>query len=347
MNHLFRRAGATLAASALVVAGAATSASAAPAGSAASWIAGQLTHGVLHNDQYDYDDDGLTIDAALALKAIGGHDHALSQIRHAVAGDVSTYTGSGTERYAGALAKAAVLAQITGGGARHFGGVDLVHRLVQQVDTTGATKGRIHDTSAYDYANVLGQAYAVRALGRAHAPLAHAAKAFLLEQQCDQGFFRQNFTPDPTKPQACGKGGRSAPSVDVTALSVIELSALHHAGPAAHRSIRHAARWLARHQQANGSFGTGTDGSSANTNSTGLAAWALHLAGRDHAATKAAHWVSGLQTLATSGKLAKDRGAIAFDRTALKAGRTDGITTETRDQWRRATTQAAPSLQLL
>ena len=350
MSHLFRRAGATLAASALVVAAAATPAHAAPAGSAARWTAGQLHHGVMHNAQYDWDDYGLSIDAALALKAIGGHSKAVHHVRHALEANVAAYTTGTTgldtgERYAGALAKTAVLAQISGGGARHFGGVDLIKRLVGQTYHAGPSKGRIHDTSAYgDNANVLSQALAVRALGNAKAPYAKAARDYLLEQQCSQGFFRQYFVKDRTADQRCGKAGKSAPNVDTTAYAVIQLAALKHSGPKVKAAIHDAGRWLAAHQRDNGVVSTGGTG---NTNSTGLSAWALHLAGRDHAAEKAARWVSTLQTLATSGKLAKDRGAIAFDKAGLEAGRADGITVETRDQWRRATTQAAPSLTLL
>ena len=349
MNHLFRRAGATLAASALVVAAAATPASAASApasaGPAASWIAGQLDHGLMHNAQYDYDDYGLSVDAALALKAIGGHPTAVHHVRRAVKANVESYTGSGTERYAGSLAKTAVLAQISGGGARHFGGVNLVKRLVGQTYHAGPSKGRIHDTSQYgDYANVVGQSLAVRALGNAGAPYAKAARDYLLLQQCSQGFFRQDFAQDRTVDQRCGKAGKSAPSVDTTAYALIQLSALQHRGPKVRAAIHDAARWLAAHQRDNGVVTTGGTG---NTNSTGLSAWALHLAGRDHAAARAARWVGTLQTLATSGKLAGDRGAIAFDKAGLEAGRADGITTQTRDQWRRATTQAAPSLTLL
>ena len=45
--------------------------------------------------------------------------------------------------------------------------------------------------------------------------------------------------------------------------------------------------------------------------------------------------------------LAGQRGAIAYDHAALKYAKSHGITGPNRDQWRRATAQAAPGLQYL
>ena len=48
------------------------SADASPSGTAAgTWLSGELTNGLLHNDQYDFDDIGLSVDAALAELALG------------------------------------------------------------------------------------------------------------------------------------------------------------------------------------------------------------------------------------------------------------------------------------
>jgi hypothetical protein len=96
------------------------------------------------------------------------------------------------------------------------------------------------------------------------------------------------------------------------------------------------------HQRSNGSFvGNGT----ANTNTTGLAAAALVATGHRTAAERAAAWISRLQVSATVAaahpKLRREVGGIAYDPAALAAGRTDGIPVDQRDQWRRATAQAA------
>ncbi|MGI8523576.1 MAG: prenyltransferase/squalene oxidase repeat-containing protein [Nocardioides sp.] len=359
MSVSVRRAGALVAAPlatlGLVVGAFAGPATASPDARSGDWLVGQLHHGVMHNQQYDFDDDGLTIDAALALKQIGHHAAAIRRIRAAVADDVRTYTSGGkrsSERYAGALAKTTVLAQISGGRARHFGGINLVRRVVARVGTDGPSRGRLADHSQYgDYANVIGQAFAARALSVAGADRAHSAVRFLLRQQCDAGYFRLDLTPSKTaKNQSCEggrKSGDSAPDTDVTALAVIELHALPKRGAAVRHAIKHAGRWLARHQLDNGSFGGGTSTKGANTNSTGLAASALKIARRHAAATHAARWVERFQTTSTHGKLADERGAIAYDAAALRAGKHDGITDATRDQWRRATAQAAPALRLL
>ncbi len=104
--------------------------------------------------------------------------------------------------------------------------------------------------------------------------------------------------------------------------------------------------WLVGAQKNNGSFGGGPSTEASNTNSTGLAAWALGDVGACRAAVKAAQWVRDLQVGGdVSGTpLAGEKGAIAYDRAAMQAAETEGITVETRDQWRRAGAQAAPGL---
>ena len=39
----------------------------------ADWLADQLTNGVVHNDQFSFDDYGLTADVGFALAALEGH----------------------------------------------------------------------------------------------------------------------------------------------------------------------------------------------------------------------------------------------------------------------------------
>jgi hypothetical protein len=326
-----------------------------PAGHGATWLAGQLSSkGLIHNGQFDIDDYGLTADTALGLDAIGGHPHAVRKIRRALAQHVANYTtgvdfGSPTDRYAGAIAKLLVVAQDTGARARHFGGFNVVKRLAARVSTTSPTKGRIEDRSSFgDNANTIGQIFAVRGLLRANSPLAKSARHFLLEQQCGQGFFRLDFNTDKSAAnQACTR--QSPADTDVTALAVIELWRFRSQSGALVKSLDAASKWLQRHQAANGSFGGGGPTSAANTNSTGLAGWALGVAGRCGAAEQAATWVARHQVTGdVSGTpLAGERGAIAYNHAAMKAAKTDGITKTTRDQWRRATTQAAPALTYL
>ena len=321
-----------------------------------SWLAKQLTGGLVHNDQYDFDDYGLTADVGLALADIGGRRAELREIRRALARHVDSWTtgadfGS-SDVYAGSTAKAIVLAQVTGADPRSFGGVDLVQRLNRRVSMTRPIVGRIQDQSATDYANTIGQAFAARGLARAHSPKADEVLRFLLKQQCSAGYFRLSFAPKTARSQGCDAGDRattSAPDTDVTALAVLNLQALPRQGGAVRSAIDDAVRWLVRRQQPNGSFGGGPATEASNTNSTGLAGWALGETGLCREARLAARWVGRLQVTGdlSGTPLSGERGAIGYDRAAFQAAQSQGITVETRDQWRRATSQAAPALRNL
>jgi hypothetical protein len=334
---------ATALATSLVAAG--SPAQAAPADRGAHWLSKQLTDGLVHNTQFDFDDYGLSIDTAFALKAIGGHRSDVRQVRHALSAHVGDYTGTGGEKYAGATAKLLVLVQSTGGHATDFGGVDLVKKLNGLVTKSGPAKGRIADQSQFgDFANTIGQILAVRGLTTAKTGWAGAARTFLLEQQCHRGYFRLNFSKPSSQHQSCGKKSPADP--DATSYAVVQLWRTSKGHPVLRGALTKAAAWLARQERKNGSFVGGTSTDTPNTNSTGLAAWALATAGRCTAAARSAQWVARLQLGAQppGSKLSGQRGAIAYDRAGLRAAKRDGITPETQDQWRRATAQAAPAL---
>jgi hypothetical protein len=321
--------------------------SSSPAGHGATWLAKQIDRkGLVYNHQFKFNDYGLTADTVLGLDAIGGHKKVVRHARHALARHVRGYTGKNAERYAGPTAKLAVLAQQTGGGARHFGGVNLVRRLAHLVATDAPIAGRIEDRSSFgDFANTIGQVFAVRALLKAHNARGPLALRFLLRQQCKAGFLRLNFNSDKTaRDQSCGKGDPA--DSDVTALTVVELSRIAHGHGRLEKAVSRATRWLKRHQKANGSFGGGPSTARANANSTGLAGWALLTERRCGAAREAARWLARLQVKGhlAGTPLAGERGAIAYDRATLRAARQDGIDKTTRDQWRRAGAQAAPAL---
>lgn len=344
---LIQRAGtafvSTALAAALVAAG--SPAQAAPSDHGAHWLSDQLTGGLIHNDQFGFDDYGLSIDTAFALKAIGGHSSAVRQVRHAMAAHVADYTGTGGEQYAGAFAKLMVLAERTGGDPRDFGGTNLVRRLTRLMVTSGPAKGRIADQSQFgDNANTIGQVLAVRGLTEAKSGKAASVRRFLLEQQCKAGFFRLTFSPPKSPHQSCGKKSPADP--DVTSYAVLQLWKTSKGHARFRAALKNAVAWLGKQQRANGAFTGGTSTAVPNTNSTGLAAGALGSAGKCAAAKAAARWVARYQLGAqpSGSKLAGQRGAIAYDRRALKDGRKDGIVPQTQDQWRRATTQAAPAL---
>jgi hypothetical protein len=344
-----RRAGTTAVAISVAVslAAVASPAQAAPADRGAHWLSDQLTNGIVvgHGTFGDYNDYGLSIDTAFALRAIGGHRTEVRQVRHAMSHHVGDYIGAGSEHYAGPTAKLLVLAETTGGDPTSFGGVNLIRKLNRQVTKSGDAKGRIADTSKYgDYANTVGQILAVRGLTAAKSGQAVPARRFLLKQQCRQGYFRLNFSKITATHQGCRRTSPADP--DTTAYAVIQLWKTSRGNARFRGALKDAVTWLARQQRRNGSYVGGTSTATPNTNSTGLAAWALGLTGHCSAAGAAATWVAGLQVGAepAGSKLAGERGAIAYDKRSLKAGRHDGIVDATQDQWRRATSQAAPGL---
>lgn len=311
------------------------------------WLAKQPTDGLIHNDQYDFDDYGLSVDVGLALQELGQKKNA-RKIRKAVAKHVDSYTtgadfGSG-DIYANATAKAAAFAQTTGADAADFGGVDLIARLKKRVANKAPIAGRIQDRGASDFANVIGQAYTVQALTTAGVKKkAGKATAFLLDQQCKSGYFRLNFTVDKTAAdQTCAGGKRastSAPDTDTTAIAVLALLEDPTPTKAVRKAVSRAVTWLTKQQERNGSFGGGPSTEKPNANSTGLAGWALGSAGACDKAHKAAKWLTKLRVTGVSG----ENGAIAYDKAARTAAQ-DGISVEERDQFIRATAQAAPAL---
>lgn len=358
MSHLFRLVASATAAFALAagtLAGPAHAGDSPPQQVSGDWLVTQLTGGLVHNDQYAFDDYGLSIDVALSLRALGGYDATVQEIGTAIADHVNSYTtgvdwGS-SDIYAGATAKALVLAQVARADATSYGGVNLVTRLNRRIATTTPLTGRLQDkTSGTDYANVIGQAFAVRALAKAGSPKASSALGFLLKQQCQKGFFRLNFTPSKTRAnQTCdgGSATASAPDTDATAIAVISLSALHSRKPVVKSAIADAVSWLKKRQKADGSFGGGTSTEGSNANSTGLAGWALGVRGACAGAQEAADWLAALQVQTATGgtPLVNDIGAIGYDKATYDAVvAAQEITVAQRDQWRRATAQAAPAL---
>ncbi len=323
-----------------------------PSGDAArDWIVGQLgENDLIYNEQFDSIDYGLSVDTALAALAAGDRASAL-RVRDALEPDVERYLtgedyGDAGSRYAGATAKALVLVQRTGGDTGDFRGIDLVSRLESLVGAEGATRGRIADVSTYgDYANTIGQALAVEGLAEADSARADDVTSYLLDQQCDQGFFRVEFPAAEAPDQTCdGAEDPATPSADATALALLSLRS-RAAGPRTREAMAKATAWLVRAQQDDGSFDADAAGEASNANSTGLAATALGTQCEAIAAHRAGDYLRTLQVGAgTTGPLAGERGAVAFDEGALARARTDGITTETRDQFRRATAQAVPGL---
>jgi hypothetical protein len=353
MHKVLQSAAAIASAGLLIATAGAANAAPTPAASGSRWLSAQLTKGLIHNDQFGIDDYGLTADTALAIHQLGGHKAKVKKARKALAAHVNDWVrgGTTTDLYAGSVAKAAVLAETLGANPRKFGGANLVKLLQSTVSTSGATKGRIRDISSYgDYENTLGQALAAQALSVAAPAKAKPVVNYLLKQQCSAGYFRLYFA-GTSGAQTCNAGNpatTSAPDPDATSSALLSLEALPHQSAKVKKAEKKAARWLRKHQRKNGAFLGGTSTAAPNANSTGLAGSALASAGQCGAARKAAKWLTRLQVgPKATGALASAKGAIAYDAAALAAAKTAGITTDTQDQWRRASAQAAPALRYL
>jgi len=354
MSHLLR-AVAALATGAVATTLFATPVHAAPDDASAGWLNGQLNRkDLVYNRQFDFTDYGLTADVALALDALG-RTGRVRQIAGGLDGHVDSWTtGKDFEApddvYAGSVAKAVVVAQQADRNPRRFGGVNLVRRLQGLVSTDEAYAGRLEDRGSSDFANTIGQAFAANGLARADSDRAGDARRFLLAQQCADGFFRLNFAAKDAPAQDCDSGGASlsAPDTDVTALAVILLENTPGKTSPVRTSITEAVGWLKATQGDNGSFGGGVATEASNSNSTGLAAWALGDAGACRPAARAATYVRKLQVRGdvAGTPLAREKGAIAYDRAGYREGQ-DGIGSTERDQWRRATSQATPGLAYL
>jgi hypothetical protein len=360
MRPILRGTAAALAVPALSLAGlvaTSTPASAAvdsgPADAAASWLVAQAPGGIVHNEQYDFDDIGLSADVALGLAGLGGHDAQVATIADAIApraqGEwyTSTYEGV-TTTYAGSLAKAVVLAQAAGDDPTTFGGQNLVTALEATVSDAPGTLGRVQDVNNdFSDTNTFGQAYAAQGLAAVGSADAASVTAFLLEQQCSDGWFRLDFAKRDAAVQTCDGDAASTPDTDATAIALMALVSMHN--DALVPAIDKAEAWLLQTQKKSGAWGGGKTTEAPNANSTGLAGWALAAVGGDDAAVAdAAAWVRGHQLTNVANCVwfaDADRGAIGYDSNAVQAAGATPIDAEKQDQFRRATAQALPLLQ--
>ncbi len=313
-----------------------------------AWLATQLTDGVIHNNAYDFDDLGLTMDIGLSMDEVGGDQALVRQIRSALSTRVQEYAAPApTERYSGSLAKSLVFAQVSGVDPDGYGGLNLVAETENRVIGSGPSTGRLQDQSAYgDYANSFGQALAARGLANAGSPEAAPVTAFLLKQQCSAGFFRVFFATDQDAAEQGCVDGVDGTDTDATAFVVAQLAAVSPRPASVDAAITKAVAWLVATQGADGSFAGSAYTPDPNTNSTGLAASALAAAGKCEQAGRAAEWVGSLQVgpQPTGTPLAGEEGALAYDSTAMTTAKASGIPDGARDQWWRATVQAVAGL---
>lgn len=265
-----------------------------------------------------FDDLGLTIDGVLGMSAAGTGGDAASAATDYVVAHAGAYTGTDGEIYSAATAKLLTFASARGLDPRDVGGTDLVAQLTELEDADG----RFVDASQWgDYSNTLGQAFGVIGLSRAGTNPSTASVDTLLAQQCDDGGFSLDFVD----------GCVSDP--DATSLSVQALDTVGGHDDA----VQEAADYLETRQGSDGGVGGGTTTEGANANSTGLAAVAFRLAGRDHARTAALGYVDSLTFDCTTPALA---GGIAYNRADFDAAVAKGASATADGTITRATAQA-------
>ena len=206
---------------------------------------------------------------------------------------------------------------------------------IVDVDVAPNYCGTEQDPAPCDYGNVFGQIWAARGLLNVASAEAPAALDFLLSQQCDDGHFPTYFDTSCAADDA---------GPDATALAVILLSPYAASHPALATALDQAVDFLVGFQSGNGSFTD--DNGVANANSTGLGGWALGVMDEHEAAEQAAVWLRALQVpgRGCDGKLASQRGAIAYDRAAYQAGRQKGLKPLTAGQWQTVAAQSVPAL---
>jgi len=286
-------------------------------------------------------DWGLTIDAILALSAGGrGADSAAVTALDALATHINDYISDSFDPgsvFAGQVGKAMLAAQAEGADIHSFGGVDLEALSRSTLTPAGAFAGRFANISTFpDFSNGFGQAFNILALAQTADGVPRSAVDFLLAQQCPGGGFRLDYVATR------GCASDSEADSDTTALTIEALVALT-PGPTTSAAIAAAAAFLiGRQDPVTGGIGGAGPTVSPNTNSSGLGAQALTVAGFTDQAALARNFVASMQLDAsrTAGTpAAGDEGAIALNQGELDDSLLNGIGPNVRAEWQRATTQ--------
>jgi hypothetical protein len=312
-----------------------------PGGSASGWLAPQVDNGLVTSEYTlddgqtwnSYEDQGLTLDVFYALRSNGAERATRTAIlnRLTTPEQVQNYT-TGTP---GALGKLLTAVELSG---RAYD-----PQLLSDLESSVTASGRANGNGGSDYGVTINQVWVARALANAGSPKTASAVRFLLRQQCAGGGFRGSFNDGGGC--AAAAADQAKPDVESTsqaALALIEARAAGVTGLA--DDIADARTYLVRAQAANGHY---TSNDTANSDATGLAAYALRRLGARGAAGNAAGWLLRLQVRgATAQKpaLSDDRGAVAYSFAALAEAEKDGITRGATYQWRKATTDGGLGL---
>ncbi|MFI5618646.1 prenyltransferase/squalene oxidase repeat-containing protein [Streptomyces sp. NPDC051567] len=293
---------------------------------AARWLTGRLTDGERVVDEgADAPHHFLTTEAAYALAAAEGGSPALDRITAFLAAETDAYAyPAGPDRApdANAAGRLALLAEVTGGDPRAFGGRDLIGDLVKNVcpagPESGSTPGCTGKGDFLDAGHADGQALALLAVLRAGVTPPAEAVTRLTQLQCADGGITsllirpgENCDPDPA----------------TTALVSL---VLRHAG-GQDATVSKARSYLTLAQRPDGGFPGYTDATTGSVIATAYAAQALRALGDTVRADAAVSWLSGQQL--TDGGFGFEEGlpdpAFYPTTTAVLAGRDTSLVTLT------------------
>lgn len=173
------------------------------AAAAAAWIAGQQSDDGSMNEGFS-GPVGNTIQAALALAAVGGQQQAFEAAADYVAANHEGYVfdGEGAPQ-AGALGYTALLAVAAGDDPTSYGdaGTDLVAQLHATEQTEGDDAGQYGQGTVFD--SVFGHSLAMLGLVAAGSDPSQAAIDWLEDQQCPDGGWPSYRSPAQRDADTC------------------------------------------------------------------------------------------------------------------------------------------------
>lgn len=265
-----------------------------PVKAAGGWLSTQFVNGTHlpapngdHLDQSFGDKSspnyGATVDVLFGLAAAKTASPVAQKALQYLATNVDAYTGLSDATYGpydGSIGKLAVAVEILGKDPMAFGGVNLLQRLKDDECTEVASdKGCNTVGSAKNIFSSISEAFVLLAESRGPEKSAPspAALEYFTSLQCDNGGFTVKTTDCTSNADA---------DLDSTSYAVMALSAV-----GGHKDeVDAAVDWLQARQKSGGYW---VNEGSANPNSTGLAAAALHGAGEN--VSKARSWLRAQQ----------------------------------------------------
>jgi hypothetical protein len=303
----------------------------------ARWLAARVTpDGFVPGPSSD-PDPGDTLQTAVALAASGTDQGTFDRVVGWLSGHVDDVTGTGTDIDPGAIGYLMIVVAAAHADPTSFGGVDLETRLA---GTLGAFEPGLYGSFAAvgdpTFSGVFTQSLAIIGLAASGAAEDPAALDWLSDQQCggtdefNGAWMSYRPRTDPSDPGSALVPCTAFDDNTFTGIDTNSTSIASEAMVAAHRTPDFdALSWLARNENADGSFGffVGNDG---DPDSDALAIQAIVAGGEDPTAGR---WVKGSADPMTSllsfqlgcDQAAADQGAFTFPGSG---GATNALATE-------------------